>query len=318
MRHFQLPTGNKIPALGLGTYLSPPDKIEHAILAALDAGYRHIDCAAIYGNEKQIGAALKKALKRFSREELWITSKLWCDAHRPEEVLPALSQTLEDLGLEYLDLYLIHWPVALKPGVGLPGKRDDYFSLEEVPLRDTWRAMEDCVDREIVRDIGVSNFSIKKLTALLSTAAIPPAINQIEMHPYQQQRAQVAFARKHDIRLTAYCPLGSIGTPIATVDGCKPTPLLKHPLIMTIAKKHGSTTAQVLIAWLLKLGVVAIPKSITPERIQDNFKSTELHLDKNDMTAIAELDMGARIIDGKIFTFYNSPYTIENLWDGEF
>ncbi|MEZ0576813.1 aldo/keto reductase [Halodesulfovibrio aestuarii] len=317
MKHFQLPTGEKIPALGLGTYLSPPEKIERAILSALDAGYRHIDCAAIYGNEKHIGAVLKKAFNQYPRKDLWITSKLWCDAHKPEDVLPALTRTLEDLGLDYLDLYLIHWPVALKRGVELPETKEDYLTLEEVPLRTTWRAMEDCADRGIVRNIGVSNFSTKKLTALLSTAAIPPAVNQIEMHPYQQQRVQVAFAKKHDITLTAYCPLGSVGEARTTRKGCTPPPLLKHPLIMTIAKKHGSTAAQVLIAWLLKQDIVAIPKSVTPERIQENFKGSELSLDANDMRVIAELDMGARIIDGKVFTLHNSPYTFENLWDGE-
>ncbi|SIO14494.1 aldo/keto reductase [Halodesulfovibrio marinisediminis] len=317
MRYLQLLNGDKIPALGLGTYLSPPDQVERAILSALDAGYRHIDCASIYGNEREIGVALRKAFKQYPREELWITSKLWCDAHKPDDVLPALTRTLENLGLDYLDLYLIHWPVALKSGVDFPQKPDDYLTLEEVPLRDTWRAMEHCADKEIVRNIGVSNFSIKKLTALLRIAAIPPAVNQIEMHPYQQQQAQVAFARKHNIILTAYRPLASIGTPIKTTDGCNPPPLLNHPLIMTIASKHNCTTAQVLLAWLLQQGVVAIPKSVHPERIQENFKALDVCLDRNDMIAIKELDIGARIIDGTTFTGHNSPYTLENIWDGE-
>lgn len=317
MRHVQLPSGDNIPILGLGTYLSPSEKIETAILSALEAGYRHIDCAAIYGNEKEIGAALQKAFKKYPREELWITSKLWCDSHAPEAVLPALTKTMNDLGVDYLDLYLMHWPVALKSGVELPQCHDDYIALEEVPLRSTWKAMEDCADKELVRNIGVSNFSTKKLQALLSTAAIPPAINQIEMHPYQQQRMQRTFAHRHGITLTAYCPLGSMGTHMTTPDGCTPPPLLKHPLIRTIANKHSCTPAQVLLAWIMKQGVVAIPKSISPKRIHENAGALDICLDLNDMTAIRELDMGARIIDGNVFTLYNSPYTKENIWDGE-
>ncbi|OBQ51491.1 aldo/keto reductase [Halodesulfovibrio spirochaetisodalis] len=317
MKYVQLPSGDRMPALGLGTYLSPPEKIEQAISTALSCGYRHIDCAAIYGNEDDIGAALQKELATYKREDLWITSKLWCDCHEPDAVLPALKQTLKDLNLSYLDLYLIHWPIALAPGVELPQKHEDYITLEQVPLQATWQAMETCVEQGLIRNIGVSNFSTHKLASLLAQARIQPAVNQIEIHPYQQQKQQVAFAQKHNIALTAYCPLGSIGTPITTQDGSLPPPLLKHPLIISIAKKHSATPAQVLLAWLLKQGIAAIPKSITPERIQENFASTKLDLDTNDMTALAELDMHARIIDGRIFTHYNSPYTIENIWDGE-
>lgn len=317
MRHVQLSSGDNIPILGLGTYLSPPEKIETAILSALDAGYRHIDCAAIYGNEKEIGAALQKAFKKYPRNELWITSKLWCDSHAPEAVLPALTKTMNDLGVSYLDLYLVHWPIALKPQVELPQCHDDYIPLDEIPLHSTWKAMEDCVHKKLVRNIGVSNFSTRKLKALLSTAAIPPAINQIEMHPYQQQRAQRTFARRHGVTLTAYCPLGSMGTHMTTPDGCAPPPLLKHPLIRTIANKHNGTPAQILLAWLMKQGVVAIPKSVSPKRIKENAGGLDICLDLNDMTAIRELDMGARIIDGTVFTLHNSPYTKENIWDGE-
>lgn len=317
MKYIELPSGDHMPALGLGTYLSTPDKIEQAITCALKVGYRHFDCAAIYGNEDDIGAALSKSFEKYPRKKLWITSKLWCDSHEPSAVLPALQQTLADLGVDYLDLYLMHWPIALKPKVELPKKQKDYFTLKEVPLIDTWHAMEECVERGLVRNIGVSNFSTHKLRTLIEDANIQPAVNQIEMHPYQQQRQQVAFAKKHNIAITAYCPLGSIGTPISTQDERIPPPLLKHPVITTIAKKHGCSTAQVLIAWLLKLNIVAIPKSVTLERIEENFRGAEIVLDTEDMTTIAELDIRARIIDGKIFTLHNSPYTVENIWDGE-
>ena len=317
MKQYQLPTGEHIPALGLGTYLSPPEKLEAAITEAVKAGYRHIDCAAVYGNEKAVGAGLKKAFDICPREELWITSKLWCDSHKKEAVLPALEKTLDDLGLDYLDLYLIHWPVAVKPGIGLPEAHEDYVSLEEVPLLETWHGMEDCVSRGLVKTIGVSNFSTKKLTSLLAKAAIRPAINQIEMHPYQQQRKQVAFCNANNITITAYCPLGSFGAPMMTPDGSTPPPLLRNPVITQIAENHAATPAQVLLAWLMEQNIVAIPKSVTPARINENFKSTGLTLSPDDMHAIAALDKQARIIDGKIFTLYDSPYTLENIWDGE-
>ena len=317
MKHYQLPTGEKIPAFGLGTYLSPPDQVEAAVIAAVKAGYRHIDCAAVYGNERAVGAALKRVFEFCPREELWITSKLWCASHKQEDVVPTLEKTLDDLGLKYLDLYLVHWPVALKKGVGLPEKHEDFYSLEEVPLMETWRGMEECVTKGLVKEIGVSNYSTKKLADLLSKAAIRPAMNQIEMHPYQQQRKQVEFCKANNITITAYCPLGSMGTAMTTPDGSTPPPLLKHPVITAIAEKHAATPAHVLIAWLLRQDIVAIPKSVTPSRIQENIGACKLNLAVEDMAAIAELDMGARIIDGAIFTKHNSPYTLENIWDGE-
>ncbi|OBQ51492.1 aldehyde oxidoreductase [Halodesulfovibrio spirochaetisodalis] len=317
MKHFTLCTGRKMPALGLGTSRIEHEKIEPAIMTALDAGYRHIDTAAIYKNELPIGAALQKGLKQYPRPDLWITSKLWCDAHKPDDVMTALKDSLYKLQLDYLDLYLMHFPVALRPGTGWPTQHEDYYTLEEVPLSETWEAMEHCVKKGLVRDIGTSNFSTVKLHDLAETARIQPAVNQIEMHPYQQQHLQRDYAKRHHILLTAYSPLGSSVDTMQQADGTKLPPLLTHPVINEIAEEHDATAAQVLLAWLMAIEVAVIPRSSSPERIQENFKATSLALTPLNIATIAELHAKAKIFNAAGFTEYDSPYSLESIWDGE-
>jgi len=194
-----------IPIIGLGTWKSKPGQVYAAVKEAITAGYRHIDCAPAYDNESEVGAAIGEMIKTgtVTREDLWVTSKLWNNAHQPDQVLPALLKTLHDLRLDYLDLFLIHWPVAFKAEVGYPRSREDWLSLAEMPLIDTWRAMEECVGKGVARHIGVSNFSIPKLDDLHRQATIPPLMNQVEIHPYLQQQAMLDYCRDRGIMLTA-------------------------------------------------------------------------------------------------------------------
>lgn len=305
-----MPSGNVMPGFGLGTWKSDPGVVGAAIRTAIQqCNYRHIDCAAIYGNEKEIGTALKSLFDEgvVSREDLFLTSKLWNSKHAPKDVEPALRQTLADLQVEYLDLYLMHWPVVTNDD-------GEMVSLDEIPLIDTWKALEACRDKGLCKDIGVSNFSKKKLQDLCKDAKVKPAVNQIEMHPYLQMKDLVEYGTQEGIHFTAYSPLGSKDRP-ASIKNDNEKPILEDPTIMTIAEKHSATPAQVLISWALERGTSCIPKSTSPERLQQNIDATKLKLDQDDMETISKLDAHARYVDGSFWCNEGSPYTLENLWD---
>jgi len=318
MKKLALANGDLLPALGLGTWKAEPGQVGQAVQAAIRLGYRHIDCAKIYGNEAEIGAALAELFSRgeIQRDELWITSKLWNDAHHPTHVKPTLQKTLADLQLDYLDLYLVHWPVAFRHGVLYPEQTSDTVPLSEIPLHDTWRAMQDVHQQGLARHIGVANFTRTKLQPLLEQGGQTPEVNQIELHPYLQQWPMLEFCQRHNIVLTGYAPLGSAGRP----EHLKPTDepvLLQDPTILTLAERRGATPAQVLIQWGMARGVSVIPKSVRPERLAENLAASEVQLSAEDLAQIASLDRHRRYFTGQFWTFPEHQYTAETLWDGE-
>jgi alcohol dehydrogenase (NADP+) len=314
MQSLTFNNNDKMPMLGLGTWKATPGEVGKAVQEAIRIGYRHIDCAAIYGNEAEIGKALEEVVQTglVTREELWITSKLWNNAHAREAVSIALKKTLADLRLDYLDLYLVHWPVATRPDVIFPKKADDFFSLAEMPLNETWAGMEECVENGRAKHIGVSNFNIKKIEEL-SSAKIRPEVNQIELHPYLQQEEMLNYCKKSNIYLTAYSPLGSGDRPEAMKAANEPC-LLENSTVMNIAQAHGCKAAQVLLKWAIERGTSVIPKSTHPGRLAENLAAANLKLDNQEMAELAKLERGFRYVNGDFWTMKGSPYTLKDLW----
>ncbi|CAL8075193.1 unnamed protein product [Calicophoron daubneyi] len=281
-----------IPALGLGTYLCPPGKAAASVQAALEAGYRHFDCAYVYENEKEIGEALEEGMKRLNikREDIFVTSKLWCTCMRPERVRKACEKSLSDLRLSYLDLYLIHWPFAFEPCEGMFPiiKEGDTFGADYPPLLDTWKAMEQLVDDGLVRSIGVSNFNRSQIDRILENCRIRPANLQIEIHANFPNTKLVKYAQSKGLTVTAYRPLGR--PDLAT----EKTNLLLQPWLAAIAKKHNTTPAQVLLRWLLQREIIVIPKSVTPARIVENSKIFDFTLTPDEMEIISTSGLDER------------------------
>lgn len=314
METLKFKNGDKMPAIGLGTWKSDKGKVGEAVKIALNNGYRHVDCAATYGNEAEIGNAFNEIFKegKIKREDVWVTSKLWNDSHRKEHVIPALKQTLKDLQLDYLDLYLMHWPVAFKHGVSFPSKDEDYLSLEEVPLIETWNAMIEAKKQGLVKHIGVSNFSSKKLDDLMSKTNEIPEMNQVELHPFLPQPELLQFCKENNIHCTAYSPLGS-GDRSEQMKAKDEPSLLKEPAIMEVAKKHDVSPAQVLIKWGVDRGTAVIPKSTSKDHIISNLESINLDLDEEDHKKIAGIKRNFRYVNGEFFVTPGNSYN--NIYD---
>lgn len=308
MKYIRLNNDSEMPIIGLGTWQSKPGEAYQAIRWAIKMGYRLFDCASIYGNQAEIGQAFSDAVREgdIKRKELFITSKLWNDMHAPEDVKPALEQTLEDLKLEYLDLYLMHWPVAQKKGTQMPQSADDLINPQDLPVEVTWSAMEELLQSGLVESIGVSNFSAKKLGNLIEKAEVVPAVNQVENHPLLQQNELIDFCQKNDVIVTAYSPLGS-----QHHEGEES--VLGNPVIIEMAERLQVTPAQVVLAWQMQRGVIVIPKTVHEERLKENFASQAVELDDADMKKIAELDKNFRFIKGSAFMLSGSGY--EDIWE---
>ncbi len=315
MKYFSISENVTIPALGLGTWKAANGVVAQAVSQAIEIGYRHIDCASIYQNQKEIGSALAEALAlgQVKREDLWITSKLWNNAHAKKHVQPALERTLKDLQLDYLDLFLIHWPVNFQPNIVFPKRSEEFLTADAIPIIETWQAMEKLVKKGLCRFIGVCNFNLARLIDLKRQANIQPVMNQIELHPYLQQSRMLEYCNEQKVRLTAYSPLGSGDRPAALKKDNEPS-LLNHPVILEIAEKRGITPAQVLLAWGLSRETVVIPKSVNPLRLQENFQAADLELEESDLLAIRSLERGYRFVDGAFFQTPGSPYSVSELW----
>ncbi|KAK5618312.1 Aldo-keto reductase 1 member A1-B [Crenichthys baileyi] len=292
-----LNTGRKMPLIGLGTWKSEPGKVKQAVLWALEAGYRHIDCAAIYGNEVEIGEALQEMLgpdKSLRREDVFITSKLWNNRHHPEDVEPSLLKTLKDLKLEYLDLYLIHWPYAFQRGdVSFPRTEDGTLLYDDTDYKVTWAAMEKLVEKGLVRSIGLSNFNSRQIDDILSVASIKPTVLQVESHPYLAQVDLLAHCRDRGLVMTAYSPLGSPDRAWKHPD--EPI-LLEESAVLSLAEKYKRSPAQIILRWQTQRGVVTIPKSVTESRIKENIQVFDFTLEAEEMKSITALNRGWRYI----------------------
>ncbi|MBI4135670.1 aldo/keto reductase [Candidatus Uhrbacteria bacterium] len=302
-----------MPVLGLGTWKAPVGAVGKAVEYALtQAGYRHIDCATIYLNEEEIGAAFLRAFTsgKVKREDVFVTSKLWNDAHGKNEVALACKKTLQDLQLDYLDLYLMHWGLATPSDVvgehsnhrGEPLDENGFLLTKSISIRETWEAMEELVAQGLARAVGVANFTGPMLLDLLTYAKKPPAMNQVELHPYNAQSRLVEFCKYKGIAVTAYSPLGSPGNTKA-----KGHPvLLEDPQVLRVAQKYKRTTAQVLIRWAIQRGTVVIPKSVTPERIRENISALEFELAPEDMQTLNSLDRQHRYVEP--YEWWRIPY----------
>lgn len=255
--------GSQIPSIGFGVFLIPNSEVVAAVSTALACGYRHLDTASIYKNEEGVGEAVRAS--NLPRKNIFITTKIWNDDQGTGKTKAACFASLDRLGLDYLDLVLIHWPV---PGRGL--------------YVDTWRELIDLRDKGHIKSIGVSNFNPDHLEAIIQATGEVPVVNQIECHPWLQQTDLRTFHGNLGVVTQSWSPLGR-------------GKLLNEPIIKAIATKHNSTEAQVIIAWHLKVGNVVIPKSITPSRIQENYQASKINLDSDDIAQILKLDAGIRV-----------------------
>eukprot|EP01138_Halocafeteria_seosinensis_P013906 gb/GECG01014199.1/.p1 GENE.gb/GECG01014199.1/~~gb/GECG01014199.1/.p1 ORF type:complete len:349 (+),score=44.16 gb/GECG01014199.1/:1-1047(+) len=313
----KLHSGEHLPCIGLGTWKSEKSKVYQAVLSAVRCGYRHIDAAAVYGNEAEIGEALQELFrnKEVTRKELFITSKLWVTHCDPVDVKEMLGKTLEDLQLEYLDLYLIHWPYFLEKGTTTfppPVASRKGYSRSSVTA--VWRVLEEEVENGRLRNIGVSNMSVPKLKSLLEDARIQPAANQVELHPYLQQKSLVKFCQDNRIAVIAYAPLGSPDRPDFYRESTDDI-LLENDIIVSIATKHDCTPAQILIRFAIERGTAVIPKSVTPARIDENIQSLKIELDMEDMEKLKILDVHLRYLKGAMFAPEGEHW--KHIWDEE-
>ncbi|MCI0334553.1 MAG: aldo/keto reductase [Planctomycetes bacterium] len=307
----RLGNGDRMPAVGLGLWKVETEKAARTIEDAVQCGYRHFDSAYDYGNEAETGVGLRQALASgmCKREDLWITTKLWNAYHAPQHVRPALEQSLKYLQLDYLDLFLIHFPISLRfvpferypPGWFYdPEAPQPRMEPAGVPIADTWRAMEELVRGGLVRNIGVSNFNVSLLRDLLSYAEIAPAVLQVEMHPFLTQEKLLRFCREQGITVTAFSPLGASSYYSIGMAG-EGESALEQLVVRDAAKRHEKSLAQILLRWGVQRGTAVVPKTTRAERLRENLAIFDFALTAEEMSAIGALNRNRRFNDPGVF-----------------
>jgi D-xylose reductase len=307
-----LADGGRLPAVGLGLWKVPKPDTANLVHESLRVGYRHLDCACDYGNEAEVGVGLSAALRAgvCRREDVWVTSKLWNTYHAKEHVRPALERTLRDLQLDYLDLYLIHFPIAqayipfeerYPPGwLHDPDAPQAGMQFARVPLSETWAAMEQLVTAGLVRHIGVCNYGTAMLRDLLNYATIRPTVLQVEMHPYLTQDKLLRFCQENNIAVTAFSPLGALSyLSLGMADAGES--VLEQSAVTRAAKRHNKTPAQVALRWGVQRGTAVVPKTSRPDRLAENLNIFDFELSADEMRAISALNRDRRFNDPGVF-----------------
>jgi D-xylose reductase len=310
--HLKLNTGDKLPAVGLGFWKIPRANAAELVVEAIRAGYRHFDCACDYGNEAEAGAGIRAAIDQglCRREDLWITSKLWNTYHSKIHVRPALERSLRDLGVEYLDLFLIHFPIALRfvpfhmryppEWTFDPAAAHPRMEPVHVPIAETWGAMEELVNAGLVKNIGVCNFGVSLLRDLRSYAHIRPAVLQVELHPYLTQDKLLRYCRESHIAVTGFSPLAAqsyFSLQMAQPDES----VFEQPAVKAAAEQHNKTPAQVVLRWGVQRGAAVVPKTVQLERLRENLAIFDFELSAEEMQAISALHRGRRFNDPGTF-----------------
>lgn len=308
----KLATGDQLPAVGLGSWKLPKSAAAELVVEAIRAGYRHFDCACDYGNEADIGAGIRAAIDQglCRREDLWITSKLWNTYHAKAHVRPAAERSLRDLGVDYLDLYLLHFPIALRyvpfhmryppEWTFDPAAATPRMEPVHVPIAETWAAMEELVQRGLVRNIGVCNFGCSLLRDLRCHASIRPAVLQVELHPYLTQEKLLRFCRECHIAVTAFSPLAAES--YFSINMAEPgESVLEKPAVLGAADRHNKSPAQIVLRWAVQRGTAIVPKTAHIERLRENLAIFDFELSAGEMEAMSDLDRGRRFNDPGVF-----------------
>ena len=307
----RLADGEELPSIGLGCWKVANEDAPSLVEQAVRAGYRHLDCACDYGNEAAVGAGIRRVIDAglCSRDDLWVTSKLWNTYHAREHVRPAAERSLRDLGLDYFDLYLVHFPIAqtyvpfderYPPGWFDPSQLNPRMEPAAVTLAETWGAMEDLKRAGLTRNIGVSNYSVGLLRETLNAASIKPAVLQVELHPFLTQEKLLRFCRENGVAVTGFSPFGA-GSYVPLGMASAADSVLENPEVKLIATAHGKSPAQVVLRWGIQRGTAVIPKTSRPDRLAENIAVFDFELTEAEMKTITGLDRGQRFNDPGVF-----------------